>query len=100
MSLSLPRRLSHSSFGFLSSFVIRLSSFLLILLTLTPSARAWSSAGHMIIAAEAYRDLSPKLQAKVTALLQSHPDYDKWAKAYAAGPTNMDLATYVFLRSS
>jgi hypothetical protein len=38
--------------------------------------------------------------AKATDLLKSHPDYDKWAKAFASGPANLDLATYVFVRSS
>ena len=79
------------------------SSFLLtpiLLLAANHVALAWSSAGHMLIAAEAYRDLSPRLQAKVTDLLKFHPQYDNWAKAFASGPGNMDLATYVFVRSS
>jgi hypothetical protein len=54
----------------------------------------------MIIAAGAYRDLSPKVQEKVTVCLKSHPEYENWAKAYASGPSNIDFATYVFLRSS
>src|SRR6516165_4259164 len=42
------------------------------------NACAWSGAGHEVIAAAAYRQLSPKLKAKVTKILQAHPDYEKW----------------------
>jgi len=39
------------------------------------SALAWIGAGHQVIAAEAYRQLSRDLKVKVTALLKAHPDY-------------------------
>jgi hypothetical protein len=39
-----------------------------------PNAKAWSGAGHQVIAAGAYRQLSPNLQKKVTEILKAHPD--------------------------
>jgi hypothetical protein len=63
-------------------------------------ALAWSGAGHMVIAAEAYRELSPELQKKVTAILIAHPDYDRWANHVDANTDRMDTATLVFMRAS
>ena len=54
----------------------------------------------MVIAAEAYRDLTPKFQAKATSVLKAHPEYESWAKSFESGPGNMELAAYVFLRAS
>src|SRR5215467_3788912 len=91
---------SCSSLGPISSFGIRHSSLVLVVLVaVARSAFAWSSAGHMVIAAGAYRDLSPKLQEKVTACLKAHPEYESWAKAYSSGPSNIDFSSYIFLRS-
>jgi hypothetical protein len=45
-------------------------------------------------------NLSPEFKNKVTALLKSHPDYAKWNQAFPAGTPNLDLATYIFMRSS
>jgi hypothetical protein len=64
------------------------------------SVRAWSGAGHQVIAAEAYRQLSPELKAKVTELLKHHPDYEKWEKSFSADNTNLDLPLFIFMRSS
>jgi len=60
---------------------------------------AWSGAGHLAIAAEAFRQLSPQLKAEAIEVLKAHPDYAKWEKAYHPNP-NLDLAAYVFMRSS
>ena len=73
---------------------------ILLLLAFSRPAAAWSAAGHMIIAAATYRDLTPKYQEKVTSVLKSHPEYESWAKAFESGPGNLDLAAYVFLRAS
>ena len=43
-------------------------------LLFSPPAQAWSGAGHQVIAAEAYRQLPPNLQKKVTEILEAHPD--------------------------
>jgi hypothetical protein len=60
---------------------------------------AWDGAGHMAIAAEAFRQLSSELKAQATEVLKAHPDYQQWANAYHPNP-NIDLAAYVFMRSS
>jgi hypothetical protein len=38
------------------------------------SVWAWGGAGHQVIAAEAYRELSPELKAQVFDVLKAHPD--------------------------
>ena len=40
----------------------------------SPTANAWSGAGHQVIAAEAYQQLSPTLKKKATEILKAHPD--------------------------
>ena len=62
-------------------------------------AFAWGSAGHMVIAAEAYRELSPELKAQVFDVLKAHPDFAKWSHDYHPN-ANFDLPAYVFMRSS
>ena len=47
-----------------------------------PNAEAWSGAGHQVIAAEAYRQLSPALKAKVNEILKAHPDHEKWKESF------------------
>jgi hypothetical protein len=60
---------------------------------------AWDGAGHMAIAAEAFRQLTPELQAQAVEVLKAHPDYQQWVNAYHPNPT-VNLAAYVFMRSS
>ena len=56
-----------------------------------PYAKAWSGgAGHQVIAAEAYRQLSPALKNKVAEILKAHPDYEKWEKSFASESTKLD----------
>jgi len=74
-----------------------LLTFLLSLLAQT--ALAWGGAGHQVIAAEAYRKLSPELQAQVFDVLKSHPDFEGWKNAYHPN-ANFDLSAYVFIRAS
>ena len=45
----------------------------------------------MVIAAEAFRLLSPEEKAQAVEVLKAHPDYAKWIKAYHSNP-NFDLA--------
>jgi hypothetical protein len=49
-------------------------------LTLFSAVRlfAWSGGGHMVIAGEAYKELSPELKAKVSKILESHPNFSEW----------------------
>ena len=60
---------------------------------------AWDGAGHMLIAAEAFRLLSPELQAQAIEVLKAHPDYGEWVKSYHPNPT-ISEAAYVFMRAS
>ena len=63
-------------------------------------ADAWSGAGHQVIAAEAYRALSPALQKKVVQVLAAHPRYAAWKEA-ASGDTRSDeFGIEIFMRAS
>jgi hypothetical protein len=64
-----------------------------------PNVFAWDGAGHMVIAAEAFRQLPPELKAQAIEVLKAHPDYAEWVKAYHPNP-NVDLYAYIFMRSS
>jgi hypothetical protein len=76
-------------------------AFALFAFVLPPSRiLALSSAGHQVIAAEAYRQLSPALKTKVAEILKAHPDYAKWKESFTTDNPNLDLAAYVFMRSS
>ena len=60
---------------------------------------AWDDTGHMTIAAEAYRQMSPELKAEAIEVLKSHPDYAQWLKAWHPNP-EIDFGTYIFMRCS
>jgi hypothetical protein len=60
----------------------------------------WSGAGHVVIAAEAWRELSPAQKGNVTLLLKSHPDYSKWKSSFAGGSGDLDLPAFIFMRAS
>jgi S1/P1 Nuclease len=60
---------------------------------------AWDGAGHMLIAAEAFRQLSPELQAQAIEVLKAHPDYDAWIKSYHPNPT-FSRGAFVFMCAS
>src|SRR5580704_11505311 len=79
----------------------RAAAILILLSLLTCSQLlAWSGAGHMVIAAEAYRELSPELKAKIDKILESHPNYAEWKSSYEQSVKSMDLGLYVFMRAS
>jgi hypothetical protein len=61
---------------------------------------AWSSPGHMTIAAIAYRDLSDSQSQAVTGLLKHHPDYATWKEHYPTNESGLDLDTFIFMRAS
>jgi hypothetical protein len=61
---------------------------------------AWSSPGHMTIAAIAYRDLSDSQKQAVTELLTHHPDYPQWKENYTMSGSDFDLNTFIFMRAS
>ena len=79
---------------------VAMLSVVCALFVIQARAWAWSGGGHMVIAAEAWRELSPDLKTKVTELLKSHPDYAKWEKAFAGDSDNLDLPAFVFMRAS
>ena len=79
---------------------ILLALFLTVCSLLLPNCvMAWSGPGHLAIAAEAYRELSPELKTETFDVLKAHPDFAKWEKAYHPNPI-LDLPAYVFMRSS
>jgi hypothetical protein len=59
----------------------------------------WDGAGHMLVAAEAFRQLPPELKAQAIEVLKAHPDYEQWMQAYHPNP-NVGPAEYAFMRSS
>jgi S1/P1 Nuclease len=63
------------------------------------NSSAWNDTGHMTIAAEAFRQLSPEKKAQAIEVLKNHPNYQEWLKAYHPNP-NIDLGTYLFMRCS
>ena len=75
-------------------------AMLAALFTFVDRTLAWSSAGHMVIAAEAFRDLPPGFKFKTSKILESHPEYQKWVKTFGSGRSDVDLQTYVFMRAS
>ena len=81
--------------------MIRLSTsgtLLLAALLISPKACAWSGAGHMVIAAEAWRELPAETKSKVTGVLKGHPDFEQWQTSFSGEPS--DLAAFVFMRAS
>jgi hypothetical protein len=41
-----------------------------------------------------------RLQKTMTEILKAHPDYEKWEKSLASVSANLDLPTFIFMRSS
>ncbi len=72
----------------------------LALLGICSRSLGWSGAGHMVIAAEAYRELSPKLRKKVGEILKAHPNFEKWKESFEGGSANLDLGLFVFMKAS
>ena len=72
----------------------------IFLLFSRPLSLAWSSPGHMTIAAIAYRELSADQKHAVSELLKNHPNYSNWKTSYDRGVPGLDLETYVFMRAS
>jgi hypothetical protein len=82
--------------------VKRIFSVILCLAGITvfsSTSDAWDDAGHMTIAAEAYRQMSPELRAQAVEVLKNHPDYAQWLKAYHPNP-DIDFGAYLFMRCS
>ncbi len=57
---------------------LRAILFLAASLALAPPAQAWNAAGHRLVAAMAWRQMSPAAREAAAALLARHPDYPRW----------------------
>src|SRR5258708_26816279 len=80
----------------------RLSPLLLIAVTIAPLC-AWNATGHMTVAYITYQELgqNPVLKKRVLAVLEQHPDYDRWVEGIPKTPDYEDLrALTAFLRAS
>ena len=64
------------------------------------STMAWSGAGHQVIAAEAYRELSPAQQQKVVQLLEAHPQYARWQDSLRGDAGSPEFEMEIFMRAS
>jgi hypothetical protein len=64
--------------------------FALLILLSAPHAKAWNAAGHRLVAAIAWQQLSPASRTFVADALAAHPDHDRWlAKARTADPADI-----------
>ena len=72
----------------------------LALVFVAQNRQAWSGAGHQVIAAEAYRQLSPALKTKVTEILKSYTDYEKWKESFTGDSAILDLGMFIFMLAS
>lgn len=70
------------------------------LLLLSVEASAWNGAGHMTVAAIAYRQLSPADRATVDELLQHHPAAAAWDADRVKHHSTLEAGKYRFLRAS
>ena len=69
---------------------------LCLLLLLASPAWAWNGAGHRLVAAIAWDQLDDNSRAKLSRLLQAHPDYARWTRR-AKGT---DVERIAFIESS
>lgn len=65
-------------------------------LSLAGQAHAWNNHGHMLIAAVAWQELTPKARARVSALLKLNPSYADWTK----GVPSEDQARVAFMKAA
>jgi hypothetical protein len=80
--------------------LITLSISAFLFLASISNTLAWSGPGHMVIAAEAYRQLSPDLQKRVTEILKAHPAYGKWESSFPQKGDGLDLPSFIFMYAS
>ena len=62
---------------------------------LAPPAEAWNNAGHRLIAALAYDELTPAARAGVDELLRRHPDYELFVKGTPEDPSARARAAFL-----
>jgi hypothetical protein len=73
---------------------------LIVSLLLPSPVIAWSGAGHMVIAAQAYRELPPAVRSQVNEILKSHPEFGRWTGSFDPGSAELDLPLFVFMKAS
>jgi len=62
----------------------------LFMLLLAPHALAWNAAGHRLVAAIAWQQLSPASQRFIADALADHPDHARWVdKARTSDPVDI-----------
>lgn len=64
------------------------------------TALAWSGAGHQVVAAAAWHEMTPETRQKAFEVLKSHRDYPKWTNSAASESSGLDLAEFAFLQCS
>jgi len=74
---------------FAASFAVWFSLSTAALFPLASPTLAWNATGHRLIAAIAYDRLTPKVRARVDALIRKHPDYET---LFLRGVTSTDPA--------
>lgn len=68
---------------------------LLLMLSGAMPAWAWNAAGHRIVAAIAWQDLTPGARQQIAAVLKAHPEYARWTK-----PGEDEQARIAFIESA
>jgi hypothetical protein len=66
------------------------------LFSVAGQAQAWNAHGHMLIAAVAWQELTPRVRMRVGQLLKLNPDYQAWT----AGVPDPEKAHIAFLQAS
>lgn len=65
------------------------------LMLTTPVAQAWNAAGHRLVAAIAWQEMSPAARRQAFLLLQQHPDYRKWTPRSQQDWANADYHAFI-----
>ncbi len=67
-----------------------------VLLTIAPASFAWGPQGHMMVAAIAWRKLTPSVKQELTRLLKLNPEYDTWIE----GVSDSDADEIAFITAA
>lgn len=77
----------------MNSLRVLAGSVLLCTALVAGPAAAWNAKGHMMVAAVAWRDMSPAARARATDLLKLNPNYAKWTANITA--SQRDVVAFV-----
>lgn len=69
----------------------QLLAALALTVMLVPQAQAWNQFGHMVVAAVAYDQLTPRTRERVRKLLKLNPSYQEWVQ----GADDPDRAAFL-----